>query len=125
MARGKKAKGDATGQRTQPSVAAHPRAKRSISRVKAWCGLLAFAVVAFFSYRTGVPAFEIGARALAAGVAAYLIGWALAVGLWQRLVVHELKVEADRRRAALEARQEQLRAREAAEAAAEDEEVVA
>lgn len=102
---GRGGKGAAGGpQRIEPSVSAHPRAKRSITRAKAWGGLLAFGLVAFLSYRAGVAPFEIGVRALVAGMAGYLVVWFFAVLLWQRLVVHELQQERDRKRAELEAR---------------------
>jgi hypothetical protein len=103
-----------------PSVSAHPRARRSISRAKAWGALIAFGLVALLSYNAGVPVFEVGVRALAAGVAAYLIVWAGAVALWQRLIVHELKVETERRREEAEAEQERRRAEREAAAAADE-----
>jgi type VI protein secretion system component VasK len=103
--KGKGGKGAAGGpQQIQPSVSAHPRAKRSITRAKAWGGLLVFASVALLSHRAGVTPFEVGVRALVAGIAAYLVVWFLAVLLWQRLVVHELKQEQERKQAELEAR---------------------
>jgi type VI protein secretion system component VasK len=127
MARDKSKKGAATAASAPhlPSVSAHPLAKRSINRTKAWCGLLAFLFVAFLSYRAGVPAFEIGLRALVAGVIAYLVAWAVAVALWRRLILHELKVGTERRRVEQEEAAEKLRAEQEAAAAAEDEEVVA
>ncbi len=126
MARGKQAeKGEGEAPKdVKPSVSAHPRARRSIARTKARAALLAFALVAFFSYRAGVAEFEIGLRALVAGIAAYLLVWALAVALWQRLIVHELKLGHERRVAEIEAHNERMRA-QAEEAAEDDEEVVA
>ena len=106
--KGKKAAAAADG--VQPSVSAHPRARRSISRTKAWGGLLTFALVALLSYRAGVPAFEIGVRALVAGIAGYLVAWCAAVALWQRLVVQEIKEQTERRRAQHEAALERMKA---------------
>jgi hypothetical protein len=80
------------------SVSAHPRATRSIRQSKAWAGLAAFVLVGWFSRQAGVDDFEVGVRALLAGVVFYIVTWALSVALWQRLVVHEAKVEAERRR---------------------------
>ena len=117
--KGKQGEAPATGT-VQPSVSAHPRARRSIGRTKAWGGLLTFALVALLSYRAGVPTFEIGVRALVAGIAGYLVAWFAAVMLWQRLVLQELKVETERRVAAHEAA---LEAQRAAQAEAEAEAV--
>ena len=97
----------------QPSVSAHPRARRSINRTKAWAGLAVFAIVALLSYRAGVPTFEIGVRALVAGIAGYLLAWFAAVLLWQRLVLQELKEETERRKAAHEAALEAQRTAQA------------
>ena len=116
-AKGKKG-GGAPADSVQPSVSAHPRARRSISRTKAWGGLLTFALVALLSYRAGVPAFEIGVRALAAGIAGYLVAWFAAVALWQRLVVQELKEQTERRRVEHEEALERMKA--AQEAAADE-----
>jgi hypothetical protein len=80
------------------SVAEHPRATRSINRTKAWAGLLGFALVAVVSWRAGVEPFEVGLRALGAGIATYVIAWFAAVALWQRMVVAEAKAVAERRR---------------------------
>ena len=80
------------------NVAQHPRARRSINRTKAWAGLLAFVLVAIFSWRAGVEPFEVGLRALGTGIAAYLIVWAALVAVWQRMIVAEAKAAAERRR---------------------------
>jgi hypothetical protein len=129
MARGdKKKKGDAPGAATAPRC---PRSRRTRARsgrsparrpgARCWpspssrCSPTA----------PGSPEFEIGVRALVAGVIAYLLAWAAAVALWQRLIVHELKVGTERRRVEQEEAAEKLRAEQEAAAAAEDEEVVA
>jgi hypothetical protein len=80
------------------SVAEHPRARRSIARTKAWAALIGFALVAVLSWQAGVEPFEVGLRALGAGIATYLIVWLAAVALWQRIVVAEAKAVAERRR---------------------------
>ena len=114
MAKDKKGKkAAAPADQVQPSVSAHPRARRSINRAKAWGGLATFALVVLLSYRAGVPPFEIGVRALVAGIAGYLVTWFAAVALWQRLVVQELKEQTDRRRAEHEAALERMRAEQA------------
>jgi hypothetical protein len=94
----KKAEGAGQPEWPHVSVAAHPRAARSVRTLKAWCGLLAFALVGLLSWRAGVEPFEVGLRALAAGVVGYLAGWVIGVTLWQRIVLAEAKAEAERRR---------------------------
>jgi hypothetical protein len=97
------------------SLAQNPAAKRSIAKLKAGSGLVAFVVVAWFSYAAGVDTFEVGVRALGAGMAAYLAGWAFGIALWKRLLIHQAKMTVKRR-------QEELLARiEAASGESEDE----
>lgn len=73
-----------------PSVAAHPRAARSVARARAWAGLIGFGLGAYFTLPTGTAA-EALARALIAGVVGYVAVWAGSVFLWRRLVILELK----------------------------------
>ena len=73
-----------------PSVAAHPRAVRSIARAKSWGGLIGFLVAGYLSLPT-YTFVGVGLRALLAGVACYVAVWAGAVFLWRRLVVLEIK----------------------------------
>lgn len=87
----KKGKGgeelDASG---EPSIAAHPRAARAVSRAKSWGGLGGFLLAGYLSLPTGTIA-EAGARALLAGIVGYVAVWAGAVFVWRRLVVLEVK----------------------------------
>ncbi len=48
--------------------------------------------MAVLSYQANVPAFDIGWRALAAGVAGYLVAWAGSVTVWRVLLAAELRV---------------------------------
>ena len=118
MAKGKKKKAAATQQPHSPwphiSVSEHPRALASLRRLRGWAGLLTFVFVAYLSYRAGVAPFEIGVRALVAGIGVYLAAWAAGVSLWRQVVYAEAKREAERRRAE---REEQLRLEEDARAA--------
>lgn len=122
MAKKADKKGKAAGPQTPMiSVSAHPRAQRSILRAKAYAGLAGFVLVGFFSYQAGVESFEVGLRALAAGIVCYLAAWFFAVLLWRHLVVAEAQAEADRIReeheaalAAIKAAEEQV-AKERAE----------
>jgi hypothetical protein len=86
------------------SVAAHPRARASIRRTRAWTALLAFGVVLALSLSSSVPAQDAALRALIAGVVGNLAGWACALAVWRQLVLAELRVveeaRAERRRAA-------------------------
>jgi hypothetical protein len=86
-------KGDAEPEEEQgggPSVAAHPRAARAVSRAKGWGGLIGFVLGGYLSLPTNTLA-AAGLRALIAGVVCYVVVWAGAVFLWRRLVVLEIK----------------------------------
>jgi hypothetical protein len=84
-----------------PRLSAHPKASRQIRAVKAWSGLSIFLLVQVLSLKAGLPMFDAGMRALAAGTMAYLAGWVLAVVVWRQLAVAE--VEDFRRRLTREA----------------------
>ncbi len=73
-----------------PSVAAHPRASRSVARAKSWGGLAGFFIGGYLSLPIGTLA-EAGLRALISGVVCYVAVWAGAVFVWRRLVILEIK----------------------------------
>ena len=106
---GKKDKKDKKGKgQDEPqgsSIAGHPRAKSSIRRAKAWCGLAGFAIATLLSLQASVPLFQTGLRALGAGVVGYMLAWWFGVLLWRQLIVAEQKAAYDK-----------LEARRAAEA---------
>jgi len=84
------------------SIATHPRARGSVRRVKGWAGVAGFAIAAVLSLQASVPLFQVGVRALAAGVVGYLIAWWFGVLIWRHLIVAEQRVvyeELERRRA--------------------------
>jgi hypothetical protein len=89
------------------SIAAHPRAKRAVRRIRARTAIVAFMLVLILSYRSGVPNQEAVVRALIAGLVGNLAGWACAVAVWRHLMMAELRIVADarndRRRARAEA----------------------
>ena len=87
-------------------LAGHPRARRHIALAKSWAGLLGFGVTLMLSMQAGVGGFESGVRAIVAGSAFYLLGWAGAVAVWGQLAVGEVHA----RRAAARAEAERLRA---------------
>lgn len=73
-----------------PSVAAHPRAARSVARAKGWGGLIGFLLGGYMSLPTNTLA-AAGLRALVAGLVCYVAVWAGAVFVWRRLVMLEIK----------------------------------
>jgi hypothetical protein len=79
----------ALGERT--SVSSHPRAAAHVRKAKGWGGLAGFALAAYVSYSAQVPPDQIGLRALAAGLAGYMLGWACAVTIWRHLVFAEMR----------------------------------
>lgn len=74
-----------------PRLSAHPKARRHIRAAKAWSGLTAFVLVQYLALHAGLPMFDAGLRALAAGVIAYVIGWMVAVTVWRQVAVAELE----------------------------------
>lgn len=86
--RGKKGTAAAS---TAISVAAHPRAAAAVKRAKGFGGVGGFALAAYLSHKAGVPAAQVGARALAVGIAGYLVAWACAVTIWRHLVMAEFR----------------------------------
>lgn len=98
------------------SIATHPRARASVRKAKAWTGLIAFAIAGALSLQASVPVAQAGARALAAGIAGYLVAWWFSMLIWRQLMIAEQKVaieEIERRRAeraASELRESELEA---------------
>jgi hypothetical protein len=83
----------------RPRLSAHPRAKRQIREAKAWAGLVGFTLVLVVSMEGGALLFEAGLRALAAGAACYVAGWAIAVMVWSHVARAEVLVAEERFRA--------------------------
>ena len=75
----------------QIRISAHPRARRQIAQAKAWGALGAFGLVLLLCWRAGLPLFDVGVRALLAGVAGYVVAWAVAVQVWRHLAVAEVR----------------------------------
>jgi hypothetical protein len=84
------AKGQADSDSGKPSVAAHPRAARSVAQAKGWGGLAGFLIAGYFSLPTSTLA-EAGLHALVAGSVCYVAAWAGAVFVWRRMVMIEVK----------------------------------
>jgi len=93
--KGKK-KGKGSGDAGGPSVAAHPRASYQVRRAKGWGGIAGFGIAAYLSYKAGVPTFDLGLRALVAGIVGYMLAWACAVTVWRHLVPAEIRAALDR-----------------------------
>ncbi|HEX3802951.1 MAG TPA: hypothetical protein VHV75_08945 [Solirubrobacteraceae bacterium] len=84
------------------SIATHPRARASVRQAKAWMGLIAFVITAALSLKASVPVLQTGVRALAAGLAGYLLAWWFSMLIWRQLILAEQRVaveEIERRRA--------------------------
>jgi hypothetical protein len=79
------------------SVGAHPRARRSIRRLRAGAGLIGLVLVTVMSLRAGVPAFDAVLRGLAGGVAAHFVAWIAGVVAWRHLVLAELEAHREAR----------------------------
>src|ERR1700761_2579059 len=84
----KKGKGEAVD---GISVAGHPRAAAQVRKAKGLGGIGFFAVAAYLSYKAGVPSDQVALRALAFGIAGYLLAWACSVTVWRHLVLAELR----------------------------------
>jgi len=94
----KKKKGDVDAS-AGPSIANHPRARYQVRRAKGWGGIAGFAIAGYLSYKAGVPTFDVGLRALVAGIVGYMLAWMCAVTVWRHLVQAELRAALELSRA--------------------------
>jgi uncharacterized membrane protein YccC len=69
----------------------HPRAQDSIRRAKGFGALVGFLAVAATMYMNGATFDQLGMRALAGGVAGWMVAWAGAVVIWQQILVGETR----------------------------------
>jgi hypothetical protein len=92
-------------------VSSHPRARMQIRRWKGMGGLAGFALMAWFSWRSGTDFVHLGLRALLGGAATYVAVWAASVYIWRQIAIAEVRqqarVLAERKFAALDAAQQQ------------------
>ena len=72
------------------ALVAHPRARRSIRRLRGRAGLLGLVLVSWLSLRAGLPAFDAVLRGLAGGIAAQFVAWGAGVLVWRQLVLGEI-----------------------------------
>lgn len=84
---------------------AHPRAQRSIVRAKAIGGVVGFVLGLWLGSQAGLPAWDTGVRALAGGIAGWLIVWVAAVQIWKHLILAEYRVAEEKRAQARRTRQ--------------------
>jgi hypothetical protein len=85
-----------------PSVAAHPRAARSVARAKSWGALGGFLLGGYLSLPTHTLA-SAGLRAIVAGLVCYVAVWAGALFVWRRMVMLEIRARQDELVSAVEA----------------------
>ena len=81
---------------TAISVSAHPRAIYSVRRAKGWGGLIGLLLVAYYSHKAGLMAVDVALRALAGGIAGYVVAWVIALQVWRHLVIAEARAAAER-----------------------------
>src|SRR5215212_5260016 len=84
---------------------AHPRAQRAIARAKAIGGIVGFVIGFWLGARAGLPAWDTGVRALAGGIAGWLLVWVAAVQIWKQLILGEYRAAEARREQARKTRQ--------------------
>jgi hypothetical protein len=84
---------------------AHPRAQRSIARAKAIGGVIGFLIGLWLGSRAGLPSWDTGVRALAGGIAGWLLVWVAAVQIWKQLIIAEYRAAERQREQARQTRQ--------------------
>jgi hypothetical protein len=84
---------------------AHPRAQRAIARAKAIGGVIGFVIGLWLGSRAGLPAWDTGVRALAGGIAGWLLVWVAAVQIWKQLIIGEYRAAEAQRAEARRVRQ--------------------
>jgi hypothetical protein len=95
----KKAKKGAAPASDGISIAGHPRAAAQVKRAKGMGGIGFFAIAAYLSYKAGVPIDQVALRAIAVGLAGYMLVWACSVTVWRHLVLAELRAAVESGRA--------------------------
>jgi hypothetical protein len=89
--KGDKAKKGKGGASEGITIAGHPRAAAAVRRAKGFGGVGGFALAAYLSHKAGVPAAQVGERALIFGIVGYMVAWACAVTIWRHLVLAEFR----------------------------------
>ena len=104
-AKKKKDKGEET---LTVSIAAHPRAKAGIRRVRTRAAFGAFMLVLALNLIGHQDLFDALWRALLAGIIVNVIVWRCAIVVWKHIIVSEVRQEEERRIEAVRERQERL-----------------
>ncbi|MBJ7472422.1 MAG: hypothetical protein JHD16_14035 [Solirubrobacteraceae bacterium] len=73
-------------------LADHPRASRSIPRIRAWGAVIGFGVAAYFGDKAGLPFVDLVLRSILIGFATGLAVWAGAQAVWKQIVFAEIAV---------------------------------
>jgi len=95
--KGKKGKGKGKGSAEGGlSVATHPRAGVQIRRAKGWGGLAGFVIGGYLSYQAGIALPMVLLRAVAFGIASYMVFWFCALTIWRQMLLAELRAMSDR-----------------------------
>ena len=90
--KGKKGKkGRKGGSEGGVSIATHPRAGAQIRRAKGWGGVAGFVIGGYLSYQAGVALPMVLLRAVAFGIASYMVFWFCALTIWRQMVLAELR----------------------------------
>src|SRR5437764_9962400 len=93
----------------------HPQAAALIRRAKGWGGMGGFLLTAFASWAHGSVLFETCVRALAGGIAGYLIAWMVAVSIGRSVMKAQGQLAIER---VIEMRRRQVEEAQAAAARA-------
>lgn len=84
--------GDARPGRPVLTLAEHPRAQRSIARVKAMAGIAGLVLGVVLSLRANVPLADAFGRGILLGTVAMVLGWMGAVVVWKQLAAAEIEL---------------------------------
>ena len=71
-------------------LADHPRAARSIPRVRSWAALIGFGVTVWVGQTMHLPFVELAIRAILIGMAAWVVGWLGAQAVWRQIIFAEI-----------------------------------
>ena len=78
------------------SLITHPRARGQIRTARSLGGLAGLFLTAYAAHKGGLPAFDVGIRALVGGIAGTMVGWTVGVVVWRHLVIAEVRTAQNR-----------------------------